>query len=68
MSKCTDIGAQVQCVKRELGFRIRVYARRVSEGKMAQGKADYEIACMKAVLATLEEIERQSNPQPELLT
>ncbi len=50
------IAAQVACVEREIGFRVRVYARRVAEGKMAQAKADDELAAMRAVLATLKGI------------
>lgn len=50
------ISAQIACVEREIGFRVRVYARRVSEGKMNQTKADAEIAAMRAVLETLKGI------------
>ena len=44
---------QVACVERELGYRRRVYARRVDQGSMTQAKADVEIARMEAVLATV---------------
>lgn len=56
------IAAQVACVKREIGFRERVYARRVAEGKMTQALADKELSAMRAVLATLlvVELEAQS--------
>jgi len=40
---------KLQCVVRELGFRRRVYARRVEQGKMAQAQADHEIAVMEAI-------------------
>lgn len=49
-----SIDDQVACVRRELGFRRRVYARRVSEGKMTQISADKEITAMEAVLVTVE--------------
>lgn len=42
------------CIKREVGFREHVYPRRVAEGKMKQAKADWELACMRAVLKTIE--------------
>lgn len=45
--------AQIACVEREIAMRERVYPRRVASGKLAQGKADQEIAAMRAVLATL---------------
>lgn len=37
------------CVRRELDFRKRVYARRVSEGKMKQADADREIAIFESI-------------------
>lgn len=43
-----------ECVKREVGFREHVYPRRVAEGKMKQSKADWELACMRAVLKNIE--------------
>jgi len=45
--------SQIECVERELKMRRHVYARRVSEGQMTGRFADYEIAAMEAVLATL---------------
>lgn len=47
---------QVECVRRELGYRRRVYPRRIAAGKMTQALADREIARMEAVLATLERV------------
>lgn len=44
---------QIACVDRELGFRRRVYARRVLQQLMTQAKADEELVCMEAVRATL---------------
>lgn len=44
---------QVECVERELGYRERVYKRRVGEGKMTAQLAERELARMRAVLATL---------------
>ena len=45
--------AQVDCVEREIRKRRQVYPRQVAAGRLTQAKADYEIACMEAVLATL---------------
>lgn len=38
-------------VEREIGFRKRVYARRVAENKMKQETADREIAIFEAIAA-----------------
>ena len=40
---------KLQCVVRELGFRRRVYARRVEQGKMKQAEADRELAVMECI-------------------
>lgn len=48
--------AQIKCVDREITFRRRVYARRVSMGRMSEVFADQQIALMKAVLKTLKEL------------
>jgi len=53
------LGDQIICVKRELGFRERVYARRVEMKVMTQQEADRELTRMKAVLATLEGLLRE---------
>lgn len=47
---------QIACIKRELGYRERVYARRVADGKMTRTLADEELRRMRAVLATLEDL------------
>ena len=45
---------KINCLKRELTLRARVYPRRVSEGRMSQRKADYEISVLAAILADYE--------------
>jgi hypothetical protein len=60
------IERQIQCVKREIGMRERVYTWRVSGGYMSQTQAEDEISAMKAVLATLEEV-AAGGVQKELL-
>lgn len=57
-----SLDQQIACVKRELGFRARVYPRFVFAGKLTQAKADFEIACMKEVLATLERLQAERAP------
>lgn len=54
------LSAQIACVEREIGMRLRVYPHRVADGKMAQTKADSEIAAMRAVLETLRGVKSQS--------
>ena len=44
---------QIQCVQREIAMRERVYPKWVSSGRMTERKADHELQCMRAVLATL---------------
>jgi len=55
------LARQIKCIEREIQMREYVYAKRVSETKMTQEKADEEINVMKAVLASLQGI-----AQPEL--
>lgn len=54
------IQAQVQAIERELGYRRRVYARLVGQGRMTQADANYHIHTMEAVLETLQEVEKGS--------
>lgn len=44
---------QIAEVAREVGLRVRVYRRKVDEGKMTQEKADRGIEVMSAVELTL---------------
>ena len=48
----------IRCANREVEYRCRVYARLINGGKMRQEKADYEIACMRAIAAKLEELRK----------
>jgi hypothetical protein len=48
-----SLDEQITAVEREIGFRLRVYPRRVAERKMKQDTADYQIEAMRAVLSTL---------------
>lgn len=44
----------IQCARRELGQRKRVYRRLVSEGRMEPAEAEREIALMQAIRENLE--------------
>jgi hypothetical protein len=44
---------QIECVRRELLYRQRVYARLVARGLMTADVAAYEMDAMNAVLRTL---------------
>ena len=57
-----DINMQLECVRREIRFRERVYARRVQLKKMSPQKAAYEIDAMKEVLQTLEAVKLLAEP------
>lgn len=46
---------KLEAVERELGFRRRVYARRVEERKMTQQLADQQIAVFEAIAADYRE-------------
>lgn len=48
--------AQIKCVEREITYRKRVYARRISLGRMSEVFADQQIKLMTAVLKTLTEL------------
>ena len=56
MNATITLEQQIQCVRREIGMRQRVYPSFVAKGKMSQEKAELEIRSMIAVLATLERL------------
>jgi hypothetical protein len=45
---------QLRCAQRELRWRRQVYPRLVATRRMTQQAADHEIACMEAIIHTLE--------------
>ena len=53
------IHQQIASVEREIAMRKRVYPRWIDGGRMTQAKADHEIACMQAVLVTLQHVKQQ---------
>jgi hypothetical protein len=52
-----SIEALVQCAKRELSYRHRVYPRLVGEDKLSPQKMAYEIACMARIVEILDELD-----------
>ncbi len=54
------IQQQVDCVRRELKMRERVYPRWIASGKMTQTLAARELEAMRAVLETLQKIDEYS--------
>ena len=50
---------QIQCIRREIAMRERVYPRRIAEDRMRQYVADQELGCMRAVMKTLERLRTQ---------
>jgi hypothetical protein len=48
---------KLEAVKRELGFRRRVYAQRVRDNRMTQALADYQISVFEAIEADYEKLE-----------
>lgn len=48
----------IDCAKRELTMRERVYGKKVLEGRMPKEKADHEIECMKQILKLVEATEQ----------
>jgi hypothetical protein len=53
------LAVQVACVKREVALRERAYPRWVANGKMAQQKADQELAAMRAVSQTIARLQNE---------
>jgi hypothetical protein len=47
---------KLDAIRRELGYRRRVYAKRVADGKMTQALADEQIALFEAIEADYERL------------
>jgi hypothetical protein len=57
------IDAQLACAKRELALRERVYPRWTEAGKMPREQAAREIAAMRAICETLQELVTAKRPE-----
>jgi hypothetical protein len=55
-----SIDQQIKCVARELALRRNVYRKRVERGAMTKEVAEYELACMEAVMETLLDIQKHA--------
>lgn len=53
---------KIAAVKREIGFRRRVYARRVADKRMTQADANEQIGIMEAILADYEKLAATNEP------
>ena len=62
MNEAFSIEELIECARRELGARRRVYRRMVLNEKMPGTQADREIALMEAIVQNLE---RQKEPELE---
>lgn len=51
-----SIAEQIASVDREIRMRERVYPRWIEQRRMMAKTAEHEIACMRAVLATLRRV------------
>jgi hypothetical protein len=51
-----SIAEQIASVEREIRMRERVYPRWVEQRRMMEKTAEHEIACMRAVLTSLQRI------------
>lgn len=60
-----SLADQIECVKREIAMRESVYPRWVGARKMTQAKADRELACMRAVLETLQSMNGHQIPHDD---
>lgn len=62
-----SLAEQLASARRELKMRQRVYWRWVAASRMNQDTADHEIACMAAIVVTLERLAPQEPTQGALL-
>ena len=58
-----DIETQIACVKREIHARETRFAQWLAARTITQQTADKELNCMRAVLATLERVQRAEQVQ-----
>ena len=61
------ITAQLAAAKRELAMRRRVYPRWIAQQRMSEATAHHEIACMQAIVDTLEALAPEQPKQGALL-
>lgn len=54
---------QISELKRELGFRKKLYPKWISTGSMRKDVAEYQISALEAAIKTLEEMKPPSGTQ-----
>jgi len=60
------LAEQLTAARRELAMRQRVYPNWVAVGKMKQEKADHELACMAAIVETIDKVKMLNDASDEL--
>lgn len=55
----SDLIQQLECIRREVSMRRRVYPRLVEAGRMTRANAHYEIQTMEDVIDSLEWLRRR---------
>ena len=58
MADLVPLEAQIACAERELKYRLRVYDRWCTEGRMDRAKAAHELSAMRAIVTTLQQVAR----------
>ena len=61
-----SVNEKLACVERELRYRIRVYARLVSEGRMTERQAGREIAILGAIVQDYRELKNKEEPSLDI--
>jgi hypothetical protein len=61
-----DLAEQIAGVEREIAMRVRVYARLIAAGKMSAATAERHTNVMRAVLRTLERVQRIAPSRTDL--
>ena len=57
---------QLDCARREFALRRSAYPKWVAAGKMTQDKASHEVACMEAIVVTLEKLQDLAEVSEEM--
>lgn len=63
-----SLNQQIECARREVAMRERVYPGLVRRGQMTRGQSEYELAAMKAILKSLQSLADASSRQDDAQT
>jgi len=61
-----SLSDQLQCARRELALRQRVYPCWVRQGRLTREKAQHETECMDAIVSMLEKARRLEEVSQEM--